>query len=83
MQDIENELGGVDGFFVMFAVHYCNMFANPRMLVLFDTRHEDTNVCAYEHGRRVASLVLDRWHSTSRFDELNRGFFTSAIEKAH
>ena len=67
MQDIENELGGVDGFFVMFAVHYCNMFANPRMSVLFDSRNPDTNVNAYEHGKRIASVLLARWHGTNHF----------------
>ena len=35
---MDNELGGVDGYFTMFGMHYVGMFANPRMRVLFDTR---------------------------------------------
>ena len=67
MQEIESELGGVEGFFIMFGIHYCQMFANPRMSVLFDTRNADTNVCAYEHGKRIASVLLTRWCGTNHF----------------
>ena len=38
VQELDNELGGVDGYFTMFGMHYVGMFANPRMRVLFDTR---------------------------------------------
>jgi len=50
------------------------MFANPRMHVLFDTRYEDTRQSAFEHGRRVASTLLDETHNTSYFQNLGRGF---------
>ena len=39
-QELDDELGGVDGYFTMFGMHYVGMFANPRMRVLFDTRRE-------------------------------------------
>ena len=84
LQEIESELGSVEGFFTMFSVHYCQMFANPRMSVLFDTRIADTNVNAYEHGKRIASVLLTRWAGTNHFSKLNRGsFFGSVIETAH
>ena len=58
---VEAELGGVEAMFTVFGLHYCRMFADPRMNVLFDTRHADTNVSALEHGKRVASALMDRW----------------------
>merc|ERR1712129_153490 len=47
------------------------------MNVLFDTRHEDTNVCALEHGKRTASALMDRWYGKNFFMSLGRG--TSAF----
>ena len=38
VQELDIELGGVDGYLTMFGMHYVGMFANPRMRVLFDTR---------------------------------------------
>ena len=46
--EVDEELGGVDGMFTLFGLHYCRMFANPRMNVLFDTRHADSAVNAME-----------------------------------
>ena len=74
MQEIEAELGGVDGFFLMFGLHYCYMFSNPRMSVLFDTRNKDSAVCALDHGKRVACTLLDEVYSTHYFSQLGRGF---------
>ena len=83
-QEMDRELGGVEGFFTMFGIHYCNMFASPRMSVLFDTRHADTYVCALEHGKRVASNLLDSWYGTNYYEKLGRGHSPiSMIEKAH
>ena len=77
-------MGGVEGFYTIFGVHYCHMFANPRMSVLFDTRHADTNVNAYEHGKRVGSALLTRMTGTNYFAQLGRGKnFISMIGKAH
>ena len=73
-EEIDNELGGIDGFFTLFGLHYCNMFANPRMYVLFDTRKSDSAVNALEHGKRIACTLLDEMHNTSYFQALNRGF---------
>ena len=70
---LERELGGREGLFLVFGLHYCGMFANPRMRVLFDTRHEDTAVSAFDHGKRVASTLLDECHGTSYFASLGRG----------
>lgn len=83
LEEIEAELGGVEGFFTLFGIHYCNMFANPRMSILFDVRNADTNVSAYEHGKRVAAVMLNRWHGTNHWKQLNRGQFFNALEKAH
>lgn len=63
---VEAELGGVEAMFTVFGLHYCRMFADPRMNVLFDTRHADTNVSALEHGKRVASALMDRWFVPQR-----------------
>ena len=84
MQEIESELGGPEGFFTMFGVHYCKLFANPRIIVLFDTRHVDTNVSALEHGTRLGSVLLARWHETNHFYEQGRGTsYGGASEIAH
>ena len=84
LRDIEHELGGVEGFYTLFGIHYCSMFANPVMSVLFDSRHADTNVSALEHGKRVATLVLDRNLGTRYYDTLGRpSHFLNQIEVAH
>ena len=72
--EIERELGGVEGWFTLWAMHYVGMFGNPRMRVLFDTRDPDTACSALEHGKRVASTLLDEVHRTSLFEKLGRGF---------
>jgi hypothetical protein len=74
MDTIVSELGGVDGFFLMFGLHYCFMFSNPLMNVLFDSRHADTAVCALEHGKRVAATLLDEALHTNFYRQLGRGF---------
>lgn len=74
MSEIEKELGGVQGFFTLFAMHYCGMFTNPRMNVLFDTRDEqDAKTSAMEHGKRIAATLLDTWFGTSHYAKLGRG----------
>jgi len=78
--ELENELGGIEGFFTLFGLHYVNMFNNPRMSVLFDTRDPDSAACAMEHGKRVAATFLDEWGKQSAeygggyFAQLGRGF---------
>lgn len=74
METIARELGGVEGFFLMFGLHYCHMFSNPRMSVLFDSRHADTAVCALDHGKRVAATLLDLALHTRFYGQLGRGF---------
>ena len=74
MEEINTELGGVEGFFLMFGLAYCYAFENPRMRVLFDSRHADTAVCALDHGKRVAATLLDECHRTRYFGQLGRGF---------
>ena len=67
-------LGGVDGYYTLCGLHYCNLFANPRMNVLFDTRDEDTAASALDHGKRIACTLLDECHGTHSFASLGRGF---------
>ena len=50
------------------------MFANPRMSVLFDTRHSDSAANALDHGKRVAATLYDECFKTSQFSKLGRGF---------
>lgn len=73
-ETLEKELGGQEGLFLVFGLHYVGMFANPRMKVLFDTRHDDTSVSALDHGKRVAATLLDELHGTRYFASLGRGF---------
>merc|ERR1712228_136895 len=47
------------------------------MNVLFDTRHSDTASSAIEHGKRVASALLDRWFGTRFFASLGRDHSTA------
>ena len=60
----------------MWGLHYAGMWADPRMSVLFDTRDPvDAKVCALDHGKRVASLILDRGkpiYPGSHYDKLKR-----------
>ena len=74
VEELNEELGGVDGLFTLFGLHYCGMFANPRMQVLFDTRHKDTASSAMDHGKRIAATLLDECHGTHYFSSLGRGF---------
>ena len=75
MDELEKELGGVDGFFTLFGCHYAGMFSNPRMHILFDTRDkEDSESSALDHGKRIASTLLDLWYNTNYFSSLGRGF---------
>ena len=74
MQELEEELGGPDGFFTLCGLHYCNLFKNPRMFVLFDTGDPDSAVCAMDHGKRIAATLMDGTLGTSYFASLGRGF---------
>ena len=74
MEELNQELGGVDGLFTLFGLHYCGMFENPRMQVLFDTRHKDSASSAMDHGKRIAATLLDECHGTHYFASLGRGF---------
>ena len=73
-RELDAELGGVDGYYTLCGLHYCNLFANPRMNVLFDTRDEDTAASALDHGKRIACTLLDECHGTRSFASLGRGF---------
>lgn len=79
-QRTEEELGGIDGVFTLFACHYRRMFEDPRMRVLFDTRHDDTNVSALEHGKRIGSAMADQWFGTSFYQSLGRDSSLAAIQ---
>jgi len=79
-QHTEEELGGIEGVFTLFACHYRRMFEDPRMRVLFDTRHDDTNVSALEHGKRIGSAMLDQWFGTSFYPSLKRDSSRAAIQ---
>ena len=72
--EYDAELGGADGFFTLCGLHYCNLFANPRMFVLFDSRDADSAVSAMDHGKRIAATLLDETLGTSYFASLGRGF---------
>ena len=72
--ELDSELGGPDGFFTLCGLHYCNLFANPRMVTLFDTRDADTAVSAMDHGKRIAATLLDGTLGTRYFASLGRGF---------
>ena len=61
---MDKEIGGACGFFILFGIHYRRMFSDPRMNVLFDTSHSDSNVNARVHGKRVAAWVLDKEYGT-------------------
>ena len=73
IEDINNELGGEEGWFTMWGLFYCNIFANPRMNILFDTRVADTNVNSWEHGKRIGSVLLSRWYGLNHWRKLGRG----------
>jgi len=74
VKEMEEELGGVEGMFVIFGLHYVGMFANPRMNVLFDTRDKDSAASAMDHGKRICSTLLDAVFGTRYFASLGRGF---------
>ena len=86
MEEIEKELGGIDGFFTLFGCHYVGMFSNPRMNVLFDTSHKnDANSNALDHGKRVASSLLDLKFGTTYFGSLGRSHHLArvAVQGSH
>jgi hypothetical protein len=73
MQELGDELGGIDGLYVVFGCHYMGMFANPRVHVLFDTGDESSAANALEHGKRIAATLLDQVHHTREYAKLGRG----------
>ena len=79
---VEQELGGLESVFTVFATHYRRMFEDPRMSVLFDTRHADTNVSALEHGKRIGSAMLDEWFGTTFFASLGRKYSSARSQIA-
>ena len=85
MQDIENELGGVEGLYTLFSLHYCKMWENPRMVVLFDSRHPDTNVSAYEHAKRISAVLISRClRDKSYWDALDRDYdYGTSTNRSH
>jgi hypothetical protein len=86
MEEIEKELGGIDGFFTMFGCHYVGMFSNPRINVLFDTSHKnDANSNALDHGKRVACSLLDLKFGTTYFGSLGRSHHLArvAVQGSH
>ena len=64
--EIDAELGGADGFFTLCGLHYCNLFANPRMAVLFDTRRPDSAASAMDHGATRAPTARARREGATR-----------------
>ena len=51
------------------------MIGPPRMQVLFDTRDiKDAETSAMDHGKRIATTLIDLWYGTSYFSSLGRGF---------
>jgi len=85
LEEMDNEIGGVDGFFTIFGLHYCRIFADPRMQVLIDSRHKNSNVSAMDHGKRTSSTLLDIKYNTRYFADLghngSRGDF--AVMSTH
>lgn len=74
MKELDEELGGPDGYFTLCGLHYVNLFTNPRMMVLFNTNDPDSAVDAMQHGKRIAATLLDEVFSTRYFASLGRGF---------
>ena len=72
-KELDDEVGGPDGFFTLCGLHYCNLFANPRMNVLFNA-DSDSQACAMDHGKRIAATLLDETLGTRYFASLGRGF---------
>jgi hypothetical protein len=53
------QFGGRDNYFGVFTDHYSKIMTDPFINVLFDTRHQDTNVSNVEHGKRLGGFFLD------------------------
>ena len=50
-----------------FGTFYKRMMDDPRMAVLFDTNHKESNVSAAEHGKRLALALWSRWTSDQSY----------------
>ena len=59
IEEMNNEIGGVEGLFTIFGLLYVRIFSDPRMQVLIDTRHAHSNVSAMDQGKRTSSSLLD------------------------
>ena len=73
MKELDDELGGPEGLFTVFGLHYCQFFANPRMRVLIDSSHADSAVSAMDHGKRNGATIVDLVYNTRYFASLGRG----------
>ena len=58
--DIETKIGR-DRMILWFGTFYKRILDDPRMAVLFDTNHKESNVSAAEHGKRLALAILSQW----------------------
>ena len=70
-QDVlETEIGKAT-MLTWFGTFYQRMMTDPRMAVLFDARHQEANVSAAEHGKRLALFLWTRWTGDpSYYDEV-------------
>ena len=69
--ELMSNIGGKDRLLLWFGLFYKRMMEDPRMAVLFDARHEETNVSAAQHGRRLALAFWSRWTGDdSYYDEV-------------
>jgi truncated hemoglobin YjbI len=68
-----------------FGTFYQRMMNDPRMAVLFDTRHEEANVSAAEHGKRLSLLLWSRWtDDPSSYIEISQSLSPfHRIQKGH
>ena len=76
-------MGGKDGVVRLFGFHYRRLFQDPRMSVLFDVSHQDSNVSAAAHGERLALALLGRWVGLKDYARLRGGDLFSNLEGAH
>jgi hypothetical protein len=72
-QDDIDRYGGKETLKLWFGTFYCRMFQDPRMNVLFDVRHEEANVSAAEHGKRLYLALLLDGQATANTFELETG----------
>lgn len=83
-EDVLESQIGKEKVLTWFGTFYQRMMMDPRMAVLFDTRHKEANAPAAEHGKRLGLFLWSRWTlDQSYYQEINTTSAFRRLQEGH